>query len=427
VGRQPRNVTASWSLAHLNCREYRRAWVFPIWGNSSKIPPVKMTVFIAGLALCLIMPSNCLGGKMDDYNQARKQAIERSDIFTDPLQLRATIHVHGFKTSNGSYEYLRISKDNSVLRIQYPDYNIVVTRKEGNTYVVSSQPIEPLPATHIRELISGAQHIFINPPISQVATSKENGVDTKCYRTDPPEYRRNFFYEACFDLQTGSLMSLTWLSNSETHHFEYLGFMEDGGKRYPGIMRFYKNGKLMSEVTVDSLSHLPLNPRDHAFDLAPGAIEQAECSKFERAEPEYQKDYFLLRSDSKAEDQHVVLAGRLDEKGRAGDVLIQQPGTELADNLALRAVKEIHFQAGKVRSQGRSLALSSVHLVCSGVPYGWLRFFSLATTSSPNPSPFSPPTPMLLLPTPPAHLCTHGSRSLRALPAWPASSLLLAE
>ena len=103
----------------------------------------------------------------------------------------------------------------------------------------------------------------------------------------------------------------------------------------------------MSEVTVDSLSHLPLDPKDHGFDLVPGAIEQAECSRFERAEPEYQKDYFLLRSDSKAEDQHVVLAGRLDEKGRAGDVLIQQPGTELADNLALRAVKEIHFKPAK--------------------------------------------------------------------------------
>jgi hypothetical protein len=308
---------------------------------------VKISAFVVGLAVCFVMPSHCLAGKMDDYNQARKQAIERSDIFTDPTQLRATIHLHGYQASNGSYAYLRISKGNSVVRILYPDYKIVVARKEGKTYIASSQPIEPLPAMHVRELMLGAQHLFVNPPISHVAVSKENGVDTKCYRTDPPEYRRNFFYEACFDVQAGSLMSLTWLSNSETHHFEYLGFMEDGGKRYPGIMRFSKNGKLISEVIVDSLSHLPLDPNDHAFDLAPGAVEMVQCSKFEPAEPEYQKDYFLLRSDSRAEEQHVVLAGMLDDKGKASDVLIQQPGTELADTLALRAIKEIHFKPAK--------------------------------------------------------------------------------
>ena len=322
--------------------------LFSTCGPCSRILFVKICAGIVRLAVCLLVPIQCLAGKMDDYNQARKQAIERSDIFTGgPLELQATIHLHGFKASNGSYDYLQISKDDSVLRFQYPDYNLVVTRKQGHTYVASSQPLEPLPALHVRELISGAQHLFANPPISNVATAKENGVDTRCYRTDPPEYRRNFFYQACFDEQSGSLISLTWLSNSETHRFEYLGFMEDRGKRYPGIMRFYKNGVLLSEVAVDSLSHLPSDPKNHAFDPPPNAVEQPQCLKFQPAEPEYAKDYFLLRSDSKAEDQHVVLAGTLDEKGKAGDLLIQQPGTEFADKLALRAFKEIHFKPAK--------------------------------------------------------------------------------
>ena len=301
------------------------------------------------LVLIFSLPGCSLAeNKSKSYQTAEQQAYDLSDVFSSrPVHVRATIHSYGLLTVEGSYELIQASKDQLREQVRTPNFSEIRFNNHGEWYIARSKIVEPLPIARAVEVIRGARIIARDAPISEITNSHESGADARCYRTLPVQPGRFTSYEACFDVRTGSLVSWSSGFNNERQRFEYSNFQQDGNKMFPWAMRFYKNGKLLSEVIVEALSHEVPEDAAHVFDPPTNAVKLESCKKLERAEPQYTGQYFNLRSDSKAEGKTVVLAGTLDDRGRPANVEIQQSADERTDKLALQAVNELHPKAAK--------------------------------------------------------------------------------
>ena len=138
------------------------------------------------------------------------------------------------------------------------------------------------------ELITGRYSMPDNLAMATVSNAVQDGRNAICYRKAGPTPK----YAACFDVSSGVLMSWDWQSQGDEHRFEYSNFVNDGGKMVARTMRRLKNGKLLMEVEINSVSDG--SPADWIFDAPSNAIKQEECKKFEQATRFYTPSFFSL-------------------------------------------------------------------------------------------------------------------------------------
>jgi hypothetical protein len=150
-------------------------------------------------------------------------------------------------------------------------------------------------------------------------------------------------YKACFDTDNGALATWEWSLNTELHSFEYSRFLHNGNKLLPSTMRRFRNGALLAEVQVDSISNAFMDTQ--LFDSPANALKQGACKRFQPAAADYTKEYFQIRSDYRSGS--VIIAGSLDDRGKALDTEIQQSAGPKMDEAALKALNEVHIHPAK--------------------------------------------------------------------------------
>jgi hypothetical protein len=128
-------------------------------------------------------------------------------------------------------------------------------------------------------------------PVSTVTNSVLNGQNVKCYAWEKEPLLSEYGgYKACFEMDTGMLAAWEWSFNTELHRFEYSRFLHNGKKLFPGTMRRFRNGDLLTEVNVDSISNASMDTK--VLDPPSNAIKQAPCTRFQPAEADYTNEYF---------------------------------------------------------------------------------------------------------------------------------------
>ena len=294
------------------------------------------------LVLVLLRPVSG-ENKARSYDLARRKAAELADLYAGPVELRGTVRLHtSVAELSGSYRYIQASKDGSREELQFPEFTELRIRKSGTRYISRSTSMQPLLISYAHELITGRYSMPDNLAMTTVSNAVQDGRNAICYRKAGPTPK----YAACFDVSSGVLMSWDWQSQGDEHRFEYSNFVNDGGKMVARTMRRLKNGKLLVEVEINSVSHG--SPADWIFDAPSNAIKQEECKKFEQATRFYTPSFFSLLSHYQSErDGTVIIAGVLDDHGRIVEKEIQQFIGTSADNQVLGAMEAIQFTAAK--------------------------------------------------------------------------------
>ena len=285
--------------------------------------------------------------KQRAYEAARRHALDATDIFSSgPVQIRSTFHLHlvGGQVE-GTYLFSRASKEDFREDVHLQDFNESVVSRSGERYVLRSKDLEPLAVSYLRDLIHLPHVVPIDAPASKISTSVLNGQNVECYTVDRHYSVFAGFsdYTDCFDPVSGALTAVEWSFNSETHRFEYLGFVHIGSKLFPSILRRFHNGSLLLEANVDSISNAGIDA--NFFDPPKNSLKQSACERFEPARPEYGEKYFRIRSEY--DSGAVVVAGSLDDHGKVQETEVQQSGGSKLDSAALDAVKEVHIHPAK--------------------------------------------------------------------------------
>ena len=284
--------------------------------------------------------------KQRSFEAARQQASEAADNFSaGPLQIRSTFHLYVLGGQlNGTYQWSQLSREEYREEIQTTDFSESVVSRGGEVYFSRSKELEPLPISYLRELIYFARIIPAVAPVSTATTSVLNGQNVKCYALDRGPFFSEFSgYKACFDTDTGVLAAWEWSLNTELHSIEYSRFLHNGNKLFPGTMRRFHNGDLSAEVQVESISNATMDAK--LFDPPTNASKQSACKRFQPAGADYTNEYFQIRSDYKSGS--VIIAGSLDDRGKARDTEIQQSAGPKLDEAALKALKEVHIHPAK--------------------------------------------------------------------------------
>lgn len=304
------------------------------------------TCFIIALVQCAFPREN----KKKDYEAARQQAVDAVNVFSvNPLKIRATFHLHLQDGEIvGTYEYDQISKNKYREQLTIPEMSETTIFRDGQEYSERSMKFEPLPVFYLRELIHSPDAIPTNVPISKVTKDVQNGEDINCYRMEESPFREEVTgFAACFSNANGALVRRDWRFNTSLHRFEYSNFLHDEKRIYPGTMRRFRNGTLLVDFNVESITHAPLDEK--LFEPPPNANKRPECRKFQPAEADYSREYFRLRSSFSTGT--VIIAGSLDDHGRMQETAIQQSADPKVDEVALKALKEIHVHPAKCDGQ----------------------------------------------------------------------------
>ena len=182
------------------------------------------------------------------------------------------------------------------MEIESPKFSETIMERDGEQYIVRSRDIEPWAIWSVRHLVRLAHSVSPDPLMSQMNSSPQNGRGLNCFAIErrpnsPFEYAGS---KMCFDVATGVLVSAEWSLNTDDDKREYSDFQQTNGKYYPRTMRRIRNGKLLAEVDVESISSAPV---DKALFVPPtNASQQPVCRKFQPADAKYDEKYYSIRS-----------------------------------------------------------------------------------------------------------------------------------
>ena len=299
------------------------------------------------LLLVLCLPCGLSAeNKAKAYETARQRASEIVDIFSaGPVQIRSTFQLHTLAGQiDGTYQYDQTTSKENREDIETPNFKESVVYREGERYLSRSEEFEPLPISHLRQLIQFVHLIPVGAPFSKVTNSVINGRSVTCYALEKGPFLSEFAgYQACFDTGSGVLVALEWRYNTDLDRFEYSRFLHSGEKLFPGTMRRFLNGNLLEEVNVTEISNAAPDPK--LFVPPTDAIKQMDCGHFQPAQADYSNKYFDIRSDYKSGS--VVVAGLVDDHGRVLKTEIQRSDGSKLNDAAMKALKEVRIHPAK--------------------------------------------------------------------------------
>jgi Gram-negative bacterial TonB protein C-terminal len=305
----------------------------------------------SGLIICivvLILQALALAkNPQETFESARRRATEATDIFSSgPVEIRIKFRLHTVAGQvEGSYRYSQLSNEQVREEIDSPNFSETILEEDGERYVARTRDIEPWAIWSMRHLVRLAHSISPDPFMSHINQSPQNGRELDCFAIErrpssPSEYSGS---KVCFDVANSAVASAEWTLNSDEDKREYTDFQETNGKYYPRTMRRIRNGKLLVEVNVESISYTTVDKA--LFAPPPNTSQQPVCKKFQAADAEYYENYYSIRSSHNSGS--VVIGGLVDDRGKVLKAEIQESAGDELDKAALTALKQVHLSSAK--------------------------------------------------------------------------------